>query len=591
MLSELAIKNFAIIDDLRISFSRGLSVLTGETGAGKSIIIEAVNLLLGGRASADLVRTGESSAELEAFFDIAPDDPAAGIMEAQGLDPSEGLIIRRIISANGRHRIFINSTQATMQLLKQVTANLASISSQHAHQSLLSEENHLDILDDFAGTWSLRNAVQATFKELVPLIREVEQLKTSLEKTTEEHHLLQFQIDDIDQAHILPDEDRLLETQKQRLKNGSEIFTSLNRGVDKIYSGEGTLLEELGLIKDSLEKHGHLDAKIGQVTEKLSRTMIDLEDVTDEMRKIAATIDLDPSALEETEARLDLIQKLKRKYGKTSLEALFAFHAGLKERLADTENLAEKIEAMEKRCLSLSQALGTQAMKLSEKRKIAAEKLAGLAENELKTLEMEQIRFTIAVTHTPLGRTSAQKELFPEKNSGNQPKELIAVKGMKITDTGMDRVSFLMAPNPGESPRPLARIASGGELSRVVLALKAILSDTDVLGTLVFDEVDSGIGGKTSDKVGIKLKALSEKYQVICITHLAQIAKYGSSHYKIEKQVVNRRTATVITPLTNTEDRVREIARMMGGSTITKATLDHAAELLHPIEKQDTTRN
>ena len=584
MLRELAIKNFAIIDDLRISFSPGLSVLTGETGAGKSIIIEAVNLLLGGRASADLVRTGESSAELEAFFDIAPDDPAAHLMEAQGLDPSEGLIIRRIISAGGRHRIFINSTQATMQLLKQVTANLASISSQHAHQGLLKEENHLDILDDFAGTRSLRNQVRATFNELVPMIREVEQLKTTVEKTGEENRLLRFQIDEIDQVKILPDEDSLLEAKRQRLKNGSEIFTCLNRGVDRLYSGEGTLLEGLGEIKTGLEKHGHLDEKIAQVTEKLSRTMFELEDITDEMRKISTTIDLDPATLEETEARLDVIQKLKRKYGKPSLKTLFAFHAGLKEKLADTENLTGRIEAMEKRCHSLSQALGAQALKLSEKRKIAAEELAGLAENELKTLEMDQIRFTISITHTPLGRTETQKELFPEENRENKTKNLLSVKGMKITDTGMDRVSFLMAPNPGEKPRPLARIASGGELSRVVLALKAILSGTDVLGTLVFDEVDSGIGGKTSDKVGMKLKALSRKYQVICITHLAQIAKYGSNHYKIEKQVVNQRTTTMITPLTDKADRTREIARMMGGSTITKATLEHAAELLRPIE-------
>ena len=576
MLSELAIKNFAIIDDLRISFSHGLSVLTGETGAGKSIIIEAVNLLLGGRASADLVRTGKTSAELEACFDIAPDGPAASLMTAQGLDPSEGLIIRRIINTSGRHRIFINSTQATMQLLKKVTANLASVSSQHAHQTLLSEDNHLDILDHFANTWPLRNQVSAICNEMAPLIRELGQLKASIEKLTDEQELIQFQIDDIDKARILPDEDKDLETRKQRLKNGSEIFTGLNTGVEKIYSGEGSLLEELGGIKTVLEKHGHLDDKIAAISEKLSKTMFDLEDITDDMRKLSATIDLDPGSLEETEARLDLIQKLKRKYGKPSLEALFAFHADLKKKIASTGNMAAKIEAMENQCISLSRSLGTKALELSQARQKASEKLAKLAEDELKTLEMDQIRFTIAVTQTPSVKAKVQQDLFPE----NRQQDLLSVKGMKITHTGMDKVSFLMAPNPGESPRPLARIASGGELSRVVLALKAILSDTDVLGTLVFDEVDSGIGGKTSDKVGIKLKSLSEKYQVICITHLAQIAKYGNTHYKIEKQVVNQRTATMISPLTNTEDRVREIARMMGGTTITKVTLDHAEELL-----------
>jgi len=576
MLSELAIKNFAIIDDLKISFSRGLSVLTGETGAGKSIIIEAVNLILGGRASADLVRTGEKNAQLEAFFDIPPDSPAATVMEAQGLDPSDGLIIRRIINANGRHRIFINSIQSTIQLLKQVTANLASISSQHAHQGLLSEDNHLDILDHFAGTWPLRNGVQATCNELTPLIRELAQLKARIEKTTEDNQLLKFQIDEIDQANILPDEDLLLETQKKRLKSGSEIFTCLKTGMNDIYTGDNTILERLDIIKTGLEKYAPLDAKINQVAEKLSRTMLEMEDITDEMRQISTGIDLDPATLEETEARLDLIQKLKRKYGQASLEDFFAFHEALKNKISSSENMAKKIEVMERKCLELSQTLGKMALELSGKRKKAAKKLATLAENELKTLEMDQIRFTIAVTHSPSAKGTSREELFPE----NRQKDLLSVNGMKITHTGMDRVSFLMAPNPGENPRPLARIASGGELSRVVLALKAILSDADDLGTLVFDEVDSGIGGKTSDKVGIKLKALSKKYQVICITHLAQIAKYGRSHYKIEKQVVNHRTATLITPLTKKEDRVYEIARMMGGTTITQTTLDHATELL-----------
>jgi len=576
MLSELAIKNFAIIDDLKISFSRGLSVLTGETGAGKSIIIEAVNLLLGGRASADLVRTGEKSAQLEAFFDIPLECPAAAIMETQGLDPSEGLIIRRVINANGRHRIFINSTQSTIQLLKQVTANLASISSQHAHQGLLSEDNHLDILDHFAGTWPLRNRVKAICHELIPLVREVEQLKATVAKLTEDNQLLKFQMDEIDQANLLPNEDTLLETRKKRLKSGSEIFSCLKNGMNDIYTGENTILERLNLIKTGLDKYAPLDPTVDQVAEKLSRTMLELEDITDEMRQISTGIDLDPATLEETEERLDLIQKLKRKYSQTSLEDLFAFHESLKDKISGSKNMAEQIEAMERQSLELSHTLGKMALELSGKRKRSAKKLATLAENELKTLEMDQIRFTIAVTHSPCARGKAQEELFPE----NRQKDLLSVNGLKITDTGMDKVSFLLAPNPGENPRPLARIASGGELSRVVLALKAILSEADDLGTLVFDEVDSGIGGKTSDKVGIKLKALSEKYQVICITHLAQIAKYGNAHYKIEKQVVNHRTATVITPLTHKEERVHEIARMMGGTTITKATLEHAKELL-----------
>ena len=590
MLSELAIKNFAIIDDLKISFTKGLSILTGETGAGKSIIIEAVNLLLGGRASADLVRTGEKNAVLEARFEIQPKAPAWALMEEQAMDPAEGLMIRRIIAANGRHRIFINDCQATMQLLKAMTRNLAAISSQHAHQALLKEENHLDILDDFAGTRALRQQVAQTVHTLVPLIKEVTHLRENQEKIARENQLIRFQINDIEQAAVKPGEDEELEARRNLLKQGDAIFKGLNQGVNEIYSRESAILERLGTIRSALEKQGHLSPEVGAVVERLSRTMYDLEDISEEMRRISGTIDLDPAAMETVAARLDTIQKLKRKYGKNSLEELFAFLDQLKTAVSGSENMAETIQAMEDRCKTLAREAADLSLALSEKRKEAAQRLAQLAENELKTLEMARIRFTVSVTPNGPDRSRPrQKPLFPDaaepdatekKPSSPALEDLLSVNGAQITPTGMDRVSFLMAPNPGEAPRPLARIASGGELSRVVLALKAILSGTESPGTLVFDEVDAGIGGKTADKVGLKLKSLSGQYQLICITHLAQIARYGDYHYKIKKEVKRQRTATTITPLEDQAERIQEVARMMGGSTITQATLNLAAELL-----------
>lgn len=628
MLRELAIKNFAIIDDIRISFSSGLCVLTGETGAGKSIIIEAVNLLLGGRASADLVRTGEENAELEACFEITPDSPSALIMKSLDLNPEEGLIIRRIISAGGRHRIFINATQATIQLLKQVTDNLASISSQHAHQGLLKEDNHLDILDRFAGTWEIRNQVSQMYNELLPLIKKIVTFKKNISKVSEENELLKFQIEDIEKAKILPDEDTELESARTRLKKSREIYETMHAAMDDIYTREGSVLERLGGIRAAFEKHGEVDNNLVPVAENFSRIMFELEDINNDLREMADRIDLRPEILEETETRLDYIQKLKRKYNVAALSDLFDYYESLKKKISGTEDMVGKIQSMEKRAGKLSRKLGTKALSLSSKRKIAAKKLSTLAEEELKELDMGNTLFKIELSQTsipvrvPAGNESddgtrekaSEKDLThqsvqaqkfqSEKNikpSGKKDQKnktdigiqtdsdgetsdfssnLLTINSLKIFASGIDKVSFLMAPNPGEAPRPLVRIASGGELSRVVLALKAILSETESLDTLVFDEVDAGIGGRTADKVGKKISRLAETYQVICITHLAQIAKYATSHFKIQKKVKNKRTATSITPLKSREEKVEEIARMMGGAEITEATLAHAAEMV-----------
>ncbi|MFH1155520.1 MAG: DNA repair protein RecN [Pseudomonadota bacterium] len=563
MLLELAIKNFAIINDIRIPFSGGLTVLTGETGAGKSIIIEAMNLLLGGRASADLVRTGEDSAELEASFDIDPGSNAARIMAEQGLDPAEGLMIRRTVSLDGKHKIFINSRLSTMQLLKRVTENLAGISSQHAHQGLLSEDVHLDILDRYAGTYPLRNQVQERHENLVPLMRELIFLRANQKKLDEEAEFLKYQIQEIEEAKLKPGEDVELEAERIRLKSGTDLYQSVTRTVEDLYTRENSVIEILGAMKLEMEKKGAIDPRLLARAETLNQVVLELEDLTEELRVYADTIDLNPDALDETEARLDRIKKLKRKYG-GSMESLFDRYHAMKKQVDDSGNTQERIERLESEARRISGEMGKAALDLSGKRQAAALSLARLAEKEFQDLEMGSTRFLIALHTTPATETD----------------DLFSAQGKKILPTGLERACFVMAPNPGEEPRPLSRIASGGELSRVVLALKAILSETESLGTLVFDEVDAGIGGKTSEKVGRKLKSLAGNYQVICITHLAQIAKYGSFHFRIAKQVADGRTTTTIAPLTSKEDRVMEIARMIGGETITPATLDHARELL-----------
>jgi DNA repair protein RecN (Recombination protein N) len=563
MLSELVIKNFAIIDDIRISFKDGFSVLTGETGTGKSIIIEAVNLLLGARASADLVRAGCDQAELEAFFDIDAHSKAGIILKDQGIGSSDGLIIRRVISSSGKSRVFINSRQSTLDLLKQVTRDLAGISSQHAHQGLLKEENHLDILDEFAGTTDLKNKVRELYQTLVPLKKTIRGLKESLAQKKKDQEFIEFQINEINDAAILPHEDEDLEKKRQALLNASKIFESANRSIHEIHDREGSLIERLSFLRNDMEKLSMADESLEKIARRLSNTIFDLQDIAGELRQFSSTIDLDPASLEMTDQRLDLISKLKRKYG-GSLEALFDEHETMLKRLSQTSEIENQIKALEEDSKKFLKQITKKAKKLSALRKSAAKELSLLARKELDALEMGKAKFEV----TFFAQTTKTLE------------DIETPDREKIGPDGMDKVSFLLSPNPGETLKPLVKIASGGELSRIVLALKAVLSKTQSLETLIFDEVDAGIGGATSEKVGLKLKHLAQKHQVICITHLAQIAKYAGNQFRISKEVIDGRTFTTIVPLARANERIEEIARMIGGTNITDATLAHARELL-----------
>lgn len=563
MLSELTIKNFAIIDDIRISFEDGFSVLTGETGAGKSIIIEAVNLLLGGRASSDLVRSGCTAAELEAFFDIDARSMAAMILEDLGIDVCDGLIIRRIVSSSGTGRVFINSRQSTLDLLKQVTVNLAGISSQHAHQGLLKEENHLDILDEFAGTQDLKNQVKKLYQNIIPLKKKIRQLQDNLDQERKEQDLLEFQLNEIRDAAILPNEDEELEKKREILLNASKIFETVNRSIHEIHDREGSVSERVSFLRNDMERVSAADERLEKITGQLSSIVFDLQDIAEELRDFSSRIDLDPASLEITDQRLDLISKLKRKYGR-SLEALFDAYEGMQKRLSHTTQIEQQITILEQDIHGFSKQIGQQAKKLSLLRKTAGKTLSEFARVELDALEMGKAKFEVDFS----------------TQITSDPEDIATADSQRIGLDGMDKVRFLLSPNPGEALKPLVKIASGGELSRIVLALKAVLSTTKSLETLIFDEVDAGIGGATSEKVGLKLKQLSQKHQVICITHLAQIAKYAQNQFRISKKVMDGRTFTTIVPLADESARVEEIARMIGGTQITNATLTHAKELL-----------
>lgn len=563
MLHALVIKNFAIIEDLRIEFGPGLSVLTGETGAGKSIIIQAVNLLLGSRASADLVRTGKENAELEAVFDIAADSHAAQLMADQDMDVEDGLIIRRVVSAEGKSRIYVNSRQTTLDFLKQVTQNLAGVSSQHAHQGLLKEDQHLDILDEFAQTFDLRNDVADLYRQIVPLKKEIAELKAGKEKAEKELELLQFQVDEIESADIQPGEDEQLVQKRDQLQNAGQIFEAVNGAVHNLYDREGSVLDEISGMSARFGRFCDTDENLVTLARRLDEISYELQDLVSELRSFASGIDLDPQSLDQVDQRLDQITKLKRKYG-GSIDTIFEQYRNMADNVADIQGIEGRIATLEQDQEQLVEQIRQKAKALSMRRQKEALALARLAKAELAALEMGRARFEVDFS----------------TEQGADPDELVTADDEKIFATGMDRVRFLLTPNPGEAPKSLAKIASGGELSRIVLALKAVLCRDHSFETLIFDEVDAGIGGATSDKVGLKLKELGKIQQVICITHLAQIARYGNHQFRITKQVSGGRTATRITPLTCQEDRVKELARMIGGSRITDATLAHAKELL-----------
>jgi len=563
MLQDLSIRNFAIIDDLQISFLAGLTILSGETGTGKSIIINAANLLLGSRATSKLIRTGAETAELEAIFRIQQKGTISNLLKDNGFDVSEGLSIRRVICRNDRHKTYINGRLATIQQLSTITENLASISGQREHQVLLKEEQQLKILDQFGGLMPLRDKAYARYHEIVPLIHVLKDLKILKDKQSDHIELLKFQKKEITDASISAGEDKAIEQEKRRLKNSEALYQTVYGAIDELYSTPGAIVERLLEVKKQLGQAGQIDPELTGKAEGIAGAAFQIEDITDELRGYLKKIEIDEGRLEEIEARLDILTRLKRKYGGT-LESVLAHLEFIDGELSSVGNLSERISATEKQISELHDKLAKFALQLSRKRRSTAEIFRKKVEKELSTLKMSRTEFQISLEPI-FSETTTDPHLQTENKS--------------ITESGIDRVFFLISPNVGEELKPLSLIASGGELSRVILAIKAILAETEAVETIVFDEVDAGIGGGVAEVVGKKLSSLSTYHQVICITHLPQIAKFGDHHFRISKQVFRGRTRTKIEPLTE-DERIKELARMLGGEKITRATFNHAREML-----------
>ena len=580
MIETLSIRNIALIDELDLELAPGLNIFTGETGAGKSVILRSIGLVLGERASADIVREDADFAEVVAS--VAPDDehpiwhtnsdetadPVLKGAFTDILDPSDAVILSRRITANGRSRCQVNGRLVNLKQLQALGTLLVDIHGQHEHQSLFRTQTHLKLLDDFGGNSEAQRHVGKIYARLRTLQQEAASLAETLKASEREKELLEFEIKELTSAHLeegedekLADEARILKNAEALRKSANYVYQQLDSGSDSGMGSSGSPLERLRDAAKELIKLSEIDDSLSELGDRLESSLYELEDITSQVRYYAETIESNSMRLDEVTDRLALIAKLKRRYGNTIAEIL-TYHADAEEKLETLHLGTEKQDLLQTEIDNTIQEAQRLCTTLSAKRQHIAQHLSERIEKELRTLGMDKAEFHASVRLMPDARGPFQ----------------IDGQRYAFRADGMDDVEFLIAPNVGSEARPIARIASGGEISRIMLALKTVLVQVDEIPTLLFDEIDSGIGGKVADVVGKKLKELSASSQVICITHLPQIARFADRHFRVEKQVIGERTLITAKSLTAAE-QVNEIARMHGGEE-TEIGLAHARELL-----------
>ncbi|MBN2418690.1 MAG: DNA repair protein RecN [Deltaproteobacteria bacterium] len=561
MLSNLIISDFAIISHLEIEFKTGLNILSGETGAGKSIIINAVNLILGARASSDLIRSGANEARVEALFHQPDNDYLSKFMYDNGIPFDGEILIKRTISREGRNRITVNNSITNLQTLSAIGMMIISISGQHEHQILLKQDNHLLLLDDLGNLSSARNRLSGLFFDYESLKKKTRQLETEIASLREKQELSLFQISEIDNAALKENEDKNLEEEKKRLKNAEQITESMNNSYYRIYEKEDSILSETALCLKDIKTCSSYDTRLSNLVESLESIKAELEDVSFQLGNLKDDIVMDPVRLDQVEERLNLIYRLKRKYGH-GINDILDFREKLARQVNDTDQLEKDLEENREKLNLLSFRLLKEAGTLSSERKKISSEMKISVESELNQLEMSGTKFEV--------------KFYEDINSSkNDSSDLLN----KIGPEGYDKIEFMISTNTGEDLKPLSKIASGGELSRIMLALKTILARKTSVETIIFDEVDAGIAGATAEKVGEKINELSQYHQILCITHLPQIASKGGNHFLVRKTIKDGRTQTSISELTM-DERIDEIARLMGGRVVSKQAKAHAKEML-----------
>lgn len=573
MLQLLNISNIALIDDLQVDFESGLNLLTGETGSGKSIIVDALGVLIGGRFSADLLKSGAERGFIEGLFHVASNDEILRLLKAAGLatdDPlpvekgeSFELIIRREVNANGRNKIFINNQLATQSLLRDLREFLVDIHGQGDQQTLFNTDTHLELLDSFAGNTNLREKVSAAYA----LVRDVQQQIDELNRNEAEKFqlvdTLKFQIEELERSQLTLGEDHLLEEERRKLANVEKLTSLSQSSYSRIYEDDQSALARVRQAASELKELSEYESRFNEYLDGLESARAVLEDLSFSLRDFIDKLEYSPARLAEIEDRLAELSRLKRKYG-GSIDSALEHLARSQDKLAQIESSDEREKELRSKLAEAGQAYLELSAQLHKLRVRAAKKFEQAVEKEISEVAMENARFQVQVA-----------DFLSDKLQSVSDSEKLKQIGSK----GTDSVEFYFSANPGEELKPLARVASGGEASRLMLVLKTVANAAEFPRTIVFDEIDTGIGGRVSEAVGVKLKKLAETNQVLCVTHQAQIARFADSHLTIRKEVVKNKTFVTATKL-DRNGRIEEIARMLTGAEITESARKHAKEML-----------
>ncbi|MFW5925996.1 MAG: DNA repair protein RecN [Myxococcota bacterium] len=560
MLTYLRVRHFAIIDELELELGPGLNVVTGETGAGKSILVDALGLVLGAKGRADVVRTGEKQAEVEALFDLDGDPVLSERLQQAEIETDGELVVRRVVLASGRTRAYVNGSLASATQLGELAAGLVDISSQHEHHTLADPATHLRHLDAFGRLEAQREAVAQAHDALARASAELDALEGRARDRIEREDLLRFQIGEIDELDPQPDEKNALREERERLRHAERLATTAGESEDALYSADEALAESLARVTTEVREAARIDSQLGPIADQLEGARTQIEDAAAELGRYARGITVDEERLAEVEDRLERLDRLERKYG-GSVEGVLAHREQARAELDALEHHEERLEsARADRDAALVEARRC-AGELSEARVEAAAELGAAMSRELASLGMGDARVEVDVAPLEGGRGELE------------------VDGARLSRTGIDRVEFLIAPNRGEQARPLRKVASGGELSRAMLAIKRVLAGLGAAGLYVFDEVDAGVGGAVAEVIGRKLKDVAQHHQVLCITHLPQIAVYADTHFRVSKEVKGGRTRSGVVKLPD-EERLEEVARMLGGLKISEKTRAAAAEMI-----------
>jgi len=563
MLKTLRIKDYAIIENLEIDFSTGLNILTGSTGVGKSILIGALSLVLGEKADSGLIRTGALHSVVEAIFGVNKNRFHHRFLQNESLSSEENsVILRREISGKGGSKNFVNDKAVALSTLKSIGDFLVDLHGQHQHQSLLDHKKHIDFLDNFGNYMSLLYCVRDNCLDLRKKMEELKSLKDQEKIAQDKKELYSFQLTEIERANLQAGEEERLIQEKSVLENVEKISQSVGAILENLQESEDSVLKRLAVAQRELNSATTWDKSLKEQQELLENSYIQVKELTRHFDNYKDKLEYDPEKLNHIRERMDLLIKLKKKYGKSPVE-LIAYAEEIKKSLNLQENQSGVIEKLEKDITKITEVLKESCLKLSTARKKKALELQKKISQELTFLGMEKTRFEIQMN-------------YQEDDNG-----LIQLEGRKYKtdEKGLDQIEFMISPNIGEELKPLAKIASGGEISRVMLALKSALAEADNVSTLIFDEIDSGIGGEVAHKVGKKLKQLSKSRQVLAITHLQQIASVADQHYQVFKEVKGERTLTRIKKLSK-EERVAEIARMLSGKKVTALAEKQASQLL-----------